>query len=117
NASQVFLDSNALQALRDLSTALGNNDVPAINAALGSLQGAHDNVQTLIADQGARANTYSVTADHLNAQELDGTKYRSDLRDIDAEKALVELAERQTGYQAAMTATAKVLGLSLANYL
>ena len=117
NASQVFLDSNALQSIRNLSIALGNNDVPGINAALGALQGAHDNVQTLIADQGARANAYSLTSDHLNAQELDATKYRSDLRDVDAEKALVELAERQTGYQAAMSATAKVLGLSLANYL
>ena len=117
NATQVFLSSNALQSLRDLSTALGNNDVPAINAALGSLQGAADNVQTLIADQGARSNAYQQTSDHLNSQELDTTKYRSDLRDVDAEKALVALAERQTGYQAALLATSKVLGLSLANYL
>ncbi|MDQ6612015.1 MAG: flagellar hook-associated protein FlgL, partial [Gemmatimonadota bacterium] len=47
NATQVFIDTNALQALRDLSAAFGNNDVPGINAALGSLQGASDNVQSL----------------------------------------------------------------------
>ena len=117
NATQVFIDSNALQALRDLSAALGNNDVPGINAALGLLQNAGENVQSLLADQGARSNAYQVTADSLDTQELDITKYRSDLRDVDAEKALVELSQRQTGYQAALTATSKVLGLSLANYL
>ena len=117
NATEIFLNTGALQALRDLSTALGNNDVTAINAALGSLQNASNGVQTLIGTQGARANQYIVVSDQLAAQESSVTKYRSDLQDIEVEKAMVELAGRQTGYQAAMTATSRVLGLSLANYL
>lgn len=117
NATEVFLDSGALQALRDLSTALGNNDVAGINTAMGALQTSNDNVQTLIGTQGSRGNELIVTSDQLDAQEISLTTYRSDLRDIEIEKAMVELAGRTTGYQAAMTATSKVLGLSLANYL
>jgi flagellar hook-associated protein 3 FlgL len=117
NATEVFLDTNALQALRDLSTALGNNDVPAINAALGSLQNANNDVQTLIGTQGSRGMDFVVSGNQLDKQEVSLTEYRSDLRDIEIEKAMIELAGRQTGYQAAMTATSRVLGLSLANYL
>lgn len=117
NATELFLDTNALSALRDLSTALGNNDVPGINAAMASLQNANDKVQTLIGAQGARATEFIVTGNQLDTQEVSLTTYRSDLRDIEIEKAMVELAGRQTGYQAAMTATSRVLGLSLANYL
>lgn len=117
NATEVFLNTNALSALRDLYTALGNNDVPGINAAMASLQNANDKVQTLIGTQGARATEFIVTGNQLDTQEVSLTAYRSDLRDIEIEKAMVELAGRQTGYQAAMTATSRVLGLSLANYL
>lgn len=117
NATQIFLDTDALKALRDLSTALGNDDVPAINSAMQTLQDANNKVQTLIGTQGARGTQFTVTADQHDAQEVSLKGYRSDLRDIEIEKAMVELASRTTGYQAAMSATSKVLGLSLANYL
>lgn len=117
NATELFLDTNALQALRDLSVALGNNNVPAINNALAAVHASNDRVQTRIGTQGARANEFITNATQLDAQEVAITTFRSDLRDIEVEKAMVELAGRQTGYQAAMTATSRVLGLSLANYL
>lgn len=117
NATEVFLNTNALQALRDLSIALGNDDVPGINTALNTLQGANNGVQTLIGTQGARSSEFVVNGSLLDRQEISLTTFRSDLRDIEIEKAMIELASRQTGYQAAMTATSRVLGLSLANYL
>ena len=117
NATELFLDSGALQALRDLSTALGANNTAGIDTAMHTLQTSNDRVQTLIGTQGARSSEFIVTGDQLSAQEVSITTYRSDLRDIEIEKAMVELAGRTTGYQAAMTATSKVLGLSLANYL
>ncbi|MGV3710697.1 MAG: flagellin [Gemmatimonas sp.] len=117
NATEIFIDSGTLQSLRDLSTALGNNDVAGINTAMAGLQNANNNIQTLIGQQGARGSEFLVTTDQLSAQEVSLNAYRSDLRDLDIEKAMIELAGRTTGYQAAMTATAKVLGLSLANYL
>ena len=117
NATEVFLNTGALQALRDLSTALGSNNTAGIDTAMHSLQTSNDNVQTLIGTQGSRSSEFIVTGNQLNAQEVSITTYRSDLRDIEIEKAMVELAGRTTGYQAAMSATSKVLGLSLANYL
>jgi flagellar hook-associated protein 3 FlgL len=117
NATEVFLNSNALQALRDLSTALGKNDVPGINSAATALHIANDAVQGLLGAQGARSREFLDNSTELDKQEVALMATRSDLRDVEMEKAMVELAGRTTGYQAAMTATSKVLGLTLANYL
>jgi flagellar hook-associated protein 3 FlgL len=117
NGTEVFLDSNALQSLRDLSTALGNNDTAAINSAVQSLQQASDKVQTLIGTQGARTAELQDASDKLDSLELSMDKFRSNLRDIEVEKAMLDLVGRQTMYQAAMAATTRIMGMSLVNYL
>jgi flagellar hook-associated protein 3 FlgL len=117
SASEIFLDSNALNALRDLSTALGANDPAAITAATRAITTASTNVGTLIGEQGARAGKFITATDSLDSLQLTLESVRSDLRDTEVEKVMVELASRQTQYQAAMAATSRVLGLSLANYL
>jgi flagellar hook-associated protein 3 FlgL len=117
NATEIFLDTGALAALRDLSTALGNNDVPGIQAATTALTTASSNVQTLIGQQGARGAEFRTATDSLGALEITLKTFQSDLRDTDMESAMVQFVGKQTQYQAAMAATARVLGLSLANYI
>jgi flagellar hook-associated protein 3 FlgL len=117
NGTEVFLDTNALQSLRDLSTALGNNDVAGINTAMAAIQTAFDDVQTLIGTQGSRTSELQEASDSLDSLQLSLEAFRSDLRDVEVEKAMVDLVGRQTLYQAAMAATTRVLGLSLADYL
>jgi flagellar hook-associated protein 3 FlgL len=117
NGTEVFLDTNALQALRDLSTALGNNDVAGINSSMATLQSSFDQVQTLIGTQGARTGELIEASDSLDSLQLSMEAFRSDLRDVEVEKAMLDLVGRQTLYQAAMAATTRVLGLSLADYL
>lgn len=117
NGTEVFLDTDALGSLYALSEALGNDDVPGVTAAVDALRDSASDVQTLIARQGARANDVMDADTRLGELELTLQTYRSDLRDTEIDKAMVELIGRQTLYQAAMSATSRVLGLSLANYL
>ena len=117
NGTQVFIDTDALDALRALSTALGNNDPTAIQAAADRITTANSNVQSLIGTQGARINELETASVNHNLMELNLKAFRSDLRDTEIDKAMVELVGRQTLYQAAMSATSRILGLSLANYL
>lgn len=117
NATEIFLDTKALDALRDLSDALGANDPAAIAAATRDLTSASVQVQTLIGEQGARTAGFRTASDHLDTLSLILESTRSDLRDVEVEKTMVELVGRQTQYQAALAATSRVLGLSLANYL
>lgn len=104
-------------ALQSLAAALASGDGDAIRAAIPNLDGALQSTQALIAETGARANQLeSVELTHtLMALDLEATI--SDLRDVDLESAITELTGRQTAYQAAMAATARIAGLSLADYL
>ena len=117
NATQIFLDTDALDALRALSDALGANDAAAIRAATDRVTSANSNVQALVATQGARINEMQDARTGLDTLEFDLTVYRSDLRDTEVDKAMVELVGKQTLYQAAMSATSRILGLTLTNYL
>lgn len=117
NATEVFLDTDALDALRALSDALGNNDQGAIQAAADRLTDASNNVQALVGTNGARINEMEGAKSNLDLMELNLKVYRADLRDTEIDKAMVELVGKQTLYQAAMSATSRILGLSLANYL
>lgn len=117
NASDIFLNSDALESLRALSTALGNNDVPGIQAATGRLNAADSVVQNMLGTQGARINEMESARTNLDGLELTLKAFRSDLRDTEVDKAMAELVGKQTMYQAAMSATSRILGLSLANYL
>ena len=60
NGTAVFLDTNVLGALCELSTALGSSDITAIQTSLASLDAAHDSMQNLIGDIGARSTTSRV---------------------------------------------------------
>lgn len=117
NATQVFIDTDALDALRDLSKALADDDTAAIQASATRLNEATSKVQTLIGTQGARINEMEDAKVNLATMELNLKAFRSDLRDTEIDKAMVDLVGKQTLYQAAMSATSRVLGLSLANYL
>ena len=117
NGTDVFLTTDALESLRALSTALGNNDVAAIGAATDRLYAASSKVQSLFGAVGARVNEMEGARANLDAVELSLKAFRADLRDTEVDTAIAELVGKQTLYQAAMGATSRILGLSLANYL
>ena len=106
-----------LESLRALSTALGNNDVPGIQAATDRISAANNQVQNVLGVQGARINEMESAKSNLDGLELTLKAFRSDLRDTEVDKAMAELVGKQTLYQAAMSVTSRILGLSLANYL
>ncbi len=117
NATDVFLTTDALEALRALSTALGNNDVAGIQTATDRVSAASNQVQNLLGTLGARMNEMESARTNLDGMELTLKAFRADLRDTEIDKAMAELVGKQTLYQAAMSATSRILGLSLANYL
>ncbi len=117
NGTEVFLDTNVLGSLYALSEALGADDAGAINASIDTLRNSLSDVQSLVGRQGARANDLMAADGSLSDLELTLKAFRSELRDTEIDKAMVELVGRQVMYEAAMAATSRVLGLSLANYL
>lgn len=117
NAKEIFLDTGTLQALKDLSTALGANDSTGIGNALASLNTSQQGVQALVGDLGARQNQLENTSSNLDALKTNLTTFKSSLSEVDQEQAITELVSRQTAYQSAMLATSRVIGMTLTDYL
>lgn len=117
NGSEVFLNTGVLAALEQLSVALGANDQVGIQTSLVSVDNGMGAVQTLLGDIGAQQSQLDATSSNITALHTSLQAFRSDLEDEDVEKAVTELVSRQTSYQAAMLATARVIGLNLGDYL
>jgi flagellar hook-associated protein 3 FlgL len=117
NAKELLLDTGTLQSLKDLSTALGNNDQAGIGTALASLNSSQQGIQSLVGDLGARENQLQVTGSNITALQANLTTFKSNLSNVDQEQAITNLVARQTAYQSAMLATSRVLGMTLTDYL
>jgi flagellar hook-associated protein 3 FlgL len=117
NATEIFLDTGTLAALEQLSTALGNNDGAAVGAAADALDTAHAGLQNLVGEVGVRSSQLEITSANLSALDVQLQSIRSNLQDVELEKTVTELAQRQTAYQTAMLATSRLMGMSLADYL
>jgi flagellar hook-associated protein 3 FlgL len=89
----------------------------ALASATASLDTAFNSLQTIVGDAGAQANRLSSVSENLAALKTNLTTFQSDLEDVDLETAMTELTSRQLAYQAALLATSKVTGMSLADYL
>jgi flagellar hook-associated protein 3 FlgL len=117
NAAQLFLNSNVLAGLDQLSAALGANNQLAIMNSINTVDSAFLSVQSFLGDVGAQSNQLETTTQNIVA--LNGTlkAFKSNLQDIDLEAAVTTLVSKQNAYQSALLATSKVLTLSLADYL
>lgn len=117
-ADEVFGASGVLGALGDLRDALAaGTDPDAIAAAGGALRDASQSVQNLLGEIGVWSDQLDVTTANLDALDLNLKTLKSDLQEADFEESMVELISRQTAYQAAMMATSRVMGMTLADYL
>ena len=117
NGTEVFEDTGVLTSLRELSIALKSGDREAVITAASGVDGAFEQVQHLIGEVGARVSSLQVTDANLDALDAGLQVLKSDVEDVEIEKAITELMGRQTSYQAALMSTSRIMGMTLADYL
>lgn len=117
SAQEIFVDTDVVDSLKALSTALGANDVDGIRSAMTRVDGAISAVQVVVGELGARMNQLDVTVANLDSLEVTLETFRADLSDADLAKAVTELVNRQSTLEAAMLANARILNTTLTDYL
>lgn len=121
DGKQLLLDSGVLDAMKALTRALDPSSTTygqaGISAAMTGLDGAFQALQTVVGGVGAKGKQLETTQENLAAYKTNLTTFKSNIEDVDVEEAVTELTNRQLAYQAAMLATSKVMGLTLADYL
>jgi flagellar hook-associated protein 3 FlgL len=109
--------SGPLASLQNLAAALQSGNQVSVENTLGDLNDQLTNVQTLTGQTGAWASRLQITGANITAFTNQLTASNVSLQDVNIETAMTNLTGRQTAYQAALAATARVQGISLANYL
>jgi flagellar hook-associated protein 3 FlgL len=117
NGQTVFMDSHLFSGLIDLKQAILNNDPAAIQQQSTLLQGATDYFNAQVSDVGIRQSRLKIKADILSRFNLHLQNQVDDLENVDYSRAILELKEQQTAYEAALAAAAKISQVSLLNYL
>ena len=109
--------NNIFKTLIDLKTYLQGNDVVGIQGALDKLDTHLETVRTLISNTGAKMIRLDVKENIIKDLNLTYTDRMSQLEDADIAEAIIDLKSKELAYQAALASSAKVMTLSLVDYL
>lgn len=117
-------DTKTLASLNELKNQISTEialQKTVLQKALGSgittCQGAQDKLNISLADHGSRYKRMTMTEEGLKTQENDTKDAKSENEDIDIGQAYVYFNEANLLYQATLSATSKILGESLLNFL
>ena len=105
---------NVLLQLRD---ALQANDTGAVRAALDQLDSALTSALEARAAVGAKLQRLTLAKDKLDAISLGLQELLSKTEDTDIAEAMMHFTQQETMYRAALQAAARVLPMSLLDYL
>jgi flagellar hook-associated protein 3 len=103
--------------LIDLNQYLADNDTDGIERTLGRLDAQYNSMTSEIVDVGIRYNRLDVRTQITAEVNLSLIERKSTIEDVDIIEATLNLQSIQTAYEAALNSTAKIIKLSLVDYL
>ena len=109
--------SDALQGLADLEQQLQTGTQAGINAAVGGLQSARDQMVLAQTETGTRLQQVTATASSLATRSANLLDQRDGLRDVDPAEASVKVIAAQSALERAYAAIGKVMSTNLLDYL
>ena len=117
-------DTEALAALNKLKDSLENEKelrVSVMNSAFGMgltmVDTASQVLDVAVADLGAKYNRTQLTYNKLLDNKVIAEEQLSNNEEMDISDAIINLTQADNLYQASLSATAKILGNSLLNYI
>jgi flagellin-like hook-associated protein FlgL len=103
--------------LAKLQTALAANDQAGITAAAEGLKSDYDRIVRVRGETGARIQELDSRQSNLQDENLATTGLLSNLKDTDFTAAISQFQTLQTSLQASLQSTARILNLSLMDFL
>jgi len=103
--------------LIDLKTALQSNDVGGIQDAIDKLDIHFDDISSKISDVGSKMNRMEIKDKIFQDLNFSNTERLSKIEDADIAEAVMNVKAAELTYQAALASSAKVMTLTLVDYL
>jgi len=88
-----------------------------IEQSIADLDTLMENLTSQVSDFGARANRIDIQSQIYSTMTIATKENLSEVQDTDMIKAVMDLKAKETAYQAALSAAAKTMQLSLVDYL
>lgn len=110
-------DNDIFKTLEDLKTALTDDNLSGIQNAMTRLDNHFDHISTKISDLGSKMIRMEIKGNILQSMDIANTERLSNIEDADIAEAIIELKQKELAYQAALASSAKVMELSLIDYL
>lgn len=109
--------STLFTSLNTFKSALENNNISGIQEAMTNLDIDFDTIASKISDVGSKMLRMEVKDNILQNLNISSTERLSKIEDADIAQAIMDLSTIEFTYQAALASSAKVLTLSLVDYL
>ncbi len=123
DGSAVFQPSGAgasddiFNTLTNLKSALESDDISGIQTAMGKLSSHLDQLSDKISDIGSKMIRMDMKEKIFQDLNITSTERLSRIEDADIVEAIIELKEKEIAYQAALASSAKLMKLSLMDYM
>lgn len=115
--SERAVEWGIFNTLNDLNGYLADNDLEGIERTLGRIETNTDNMTSRIVDVGVKYKRLQVRNIMTTEVNLSLTERRSNIEDADIVEAIMNLKSIETAYEASLSSTAKIMKLSLVDYL
>jgi len=103
--------------LSDLKDALEGNDVEGIRAAMTNLDIDLDRITTKISDIGSKVLRMETNEQIFQEVTISSTQRLSEIEEADMAAAIIDLESREVVYKAALASSARIMQLSLVDFL
>lgn len=113
----IYGSSDMLGSLQVILNALRNDDQEGIGLLKQNIEDGIGQILDQRAIVGARAKQLETTQLRLFNSEVSFTRLLSEVEDADLTKVLTDLASRETAYQSALLASARIIQPSLLDFL
>jgi len=110
-------DDNFFKTLIDLKTYLQTNNVTEIQGTLDKLDSHLSTLRAVISDIGGKTTRMEVKENVIRELEIAYKDRKSSIEDADITEAIMILESKELAYNAALRSSAKVMQLSLVNFL
>ncbi len=120
DGESVFGDGSTwgvFKTLIDLKTSLETDSVAGIEQAMTDLDDDLNHMISKVSEIGTKGVRLDVKEKILEELKLSYTERKSDLEDADILAAISDVNSKETAYQAALASSAKVMKMSLIDYL
>ncbi|MFH2065769.1 MAG: flagellar hook-associated protein FlgL [Pseudomonadota bacterium] len=105
------------KTLIDLKNYLLSDDIDGITRSISRLDTDFEHIKSVIADTGIKYNRLTIKESIMSDINLSLTERRTNLEEADIIKAIMDLRSQEFAYEAALQSSAKILQLSLMDYL